>query len=185
MNQAISKFQKITEKLKHLSRHGCYFNPPFKDKSEMLITSEESGFWNSSFINRQLISAKCAGTHSSALKSCTPCGRMRTQAHLFRAFTAASLHSTPSSACCVAPIWLCFLVVVLGPQGGRQGGSGQGCTCCSRWACDCTAPRHWTPPRSSPRSSPAGRLAASAVPTAPPPTSSCSATRGPGREPRE
>ena len=62
---------------------------------------------------------------------------------------------------------------VLGPP--------QGHTCCSQWACDCTAPRRWTPPRSSPHSSRGDRLPAWVCPTARPPTSSCSATPAPGQ----
>lgn len=69
------------------------------------------------------------------------------------------------------------------PTWGRGWGAG-GCTCCSRWACGCRAPRRWSRPRSSPRSSPADLPRASAGPTAPPPRFWCSGTRGRGQEPR-
>lgn len=65
--------------------------------------------------------------------------------------------------------------------GGRGPGSS---TCCSQWACGYKAPRHWSRPRSSPRSSRAGPPHASAGPTAPPPRSWCSGMQARGRGPR-
>lgn len=67
----------------------------------------------------------------------------------------------------------------------RQGqGEPGGLTCCSQWACGCRAPRRWSRPRSSPHNSPASPPHASADPTARPPRSWCSGTRGHGQVPR-
>ena len=118
------------------------------------------------------------------LPGCGVSKETRSCAHCSLLGCASTPHIAPRR-CHVAPTSVLLPCFAPGPDLGPGGGGEAGRTCCSQWACGCRAPRGWTRPRSSPRSSPAGPPPSSACPTPPRRTSSCSETRAPGPAQKE